>query len=97
MEQIRKVIYKQERHRRPLGGVKNNEKISVSIYIHESVDCKSLDFVYLNDRYPDQLNRIVMTKSNQNKGGASYICSQEYQTLATNLYNKEHHDCNEYI
>ena len=28
MEQIRKVIYKQERHRRPLGGVKNNEKIS---------------------------------------------------------------------
>lgn len=97
MEQIRKVIYKQERHRRPLGGVKNNEKISVSIYIHESVDCKSLDFVYLNDRYPDQLNRIVMTKSNQNKGGAGYICSQEYQTLATNLYNKEHHDCNEYI
>nr|WP_308550857.1 glycoside hydrolase family 13 protein [uncultured Peptostreptococcus sp.] len=58
---MKKVIYRQEEHKKPLGGVKNNERCRISLYLHESVDCQSLDLVYFNDRSSDQLNRISMS------------------------------------
>lgn len=38
---MRKVIYRQEIDKKPLGGVKNNEKTSIDIYIHESIHFQS--------------------------------------------------------
>ena len=64
---MEKIIYRQEDHKKPLGGVKNNECSDISIFIHKSVCLDSLDFIYFNDLSPYQLNKLTMERVSSNE------------------------------
>ena len=103
---MRKVIYRQEIDKKPLGGVKNNEKTSIDIYIHESIHFQSLEFVYFNDKSPYDLKRIPMTileidREDQLKYQGYIRYHVDLGPLETGLYfyyfQLNYHDCSHNI